>query len=107
MFNNPVQVASEFRPYVLGLDGQSGGAGVIRGFPYWNLDATLSKDFRIYERVGATLIIQSVNTLNHFVPANPSTNIQSTSTFGVVTGQAGTGNGVTARWMEFGLRLRF
>jgi Carboxypeptidase regulatory-like domain len=107
LFNNPVQVASEFRPFVLGLDNESGGAGVIRGFPYWNLDATVSKDFRIKERVGATLIIQSVNVLNHFVPANPTTAIQSTSTFGVVTGQYSSGNGVAARWMEFGLRLRF
>jgi hypothetical protein len=107
LFNNPVQVASEFRPFVLGLDNESGGAGVIRGFPYWNLDATVSKDFRIKERVGATLIISSVNVLNHFVPNNPSTAIQSTSTFGVVTSQYASGNGVAARWMEFGLRLRF
>ena len=107
IFNNPVQVASEFRPFVLGLDNQSGGAGVIRGFPYWNLDATLSKDFRIRESIGATLVIQSVNTLNHFVPSNPGTSIQSTSSFGVVTSQLTSGNGVSARWMEFGLRLRF
>jgi Carboxypeptidase regulatory-like domain len=107
MFNNPVQVASEFRPYVLGLDGQSGGAGVIRGFPYWNLDATLSKDFRIRENIGATLLISSVNVLNHFVPANPTTSIQSTNSFGVVTSQYASGNGVAARWMEFGLRVRF
>ncbi len=77
LFNNPAVVASEFRPFVLGLDGQSGGAGVIRGFPYWNLDGTVSKDVRVTERVGATLIIQSVNALNHFVPANPSASIQS------------------------------
>jgi Carboxypeptidase regulatory-like domain len=107
LFNDPVAVAAEFRPYVLGLDGQSGGAGVIRGFPYWNLDATLSKDFKATERIGATLIIQSVNLLNHFVPNNPSTAIQSTSSFGVVTNQYSSGNGVAARWMEFGLRLRF
>jgi hypothetical protein len=107
LFNNPVQVASEFRPYVLGLDNQSGGAGVIRGFPYWNLDATLTKDFKIRENIGATLIIQTVNTLNHFIPANPTTNIQSTASFGVVTGQYASGNGIAARWMEFGLRLRF
>ncbi len=107
LFNNPVQVASEFRPYVLGLDNQSGGAGVIRGFPYWNLDATLTKDFKIRESIGATLIIQTVNALNHFVPANPTTSIQSTSSFGVVTGQYTSGNGIAARWMEFGLRLRF
>ncbi len=107
LFNNPVQVASEFRPFVLGLDQNSGGAGVIRGFPYWNLDATLTKDFKIRESVGATLIIQSVNALNHFVPANPGASIQSVAGFGVVTGQFASGNGVAARWMEFGLRLRF
>ncbi len=107
IFNNPIAVAAEFRPFVLGLDGQSGGAGVLRGFPYWNLDATLSKDFKIVERVGATLIIQSVNVLNHFVPANPTASIQSLSTFGVVSNQFTSGNGVQARWMEFGLRLRF
>jgi hypothetical protein len=107
LFNNPVQVASEFRPFVLGLDTNSGGAGVIRGFPFWNLDATLSKDFRIVERVSATLIITSVNTLNHFVPNNPTTSIQSLATWGVVTSQFTTGNGVQSRWMEFGLRLHF
>jgi len=107
LFNNPATVASEFRPLVLGLDANTGGAGVIRGFPYWNLDATLSKDFRVTERIGATLVIQSVNVLNHFVPANPTTNIQSTNTFGVVTAQYTSGNGISSRWMEFGLRLRF
>ncbi len=107
LFNNPVQVASEFRPLVLGVDSGTGGAGVIRGFPFWNLDATISKDFRIIERVGATLVFQSVNTLNHFVPNNPTTNIQNTASFGVVTNQFTTGNGIQSRWMEFGLRLRF
>jgi hypothetical protein len=109
LFNNPVTVASEFRPLVLGLDTGTGGAGVIRGFPFWNLDATLSKDVAIWKegRVGATVIIQAVNLLNHFVPANPTTNVQSLSTFGVVTNQYTTGNGIQSRWMEFGLRLRF
>jgi hypothetical protein len=107
IFNNPAQVASEFRPLVLGLDSGTGGAGVLRGFPFWNLDATLSKDFRVTERMGATLVIQSVNVLNHFVPSNPTVNIQSTNTFGVVTNQFTTGNGIQSRWMEFGLRLRF
>ncbi len=109
LFNNPVQVASEFRPLVLGLDTGTGGAGVIRGFPYWNLDATLSKDVAFWKegRVGATLIIQTVNLLNHFVPSNPTTNIQSLSSFGVVTNQYTSANGVASRWMEFGLRVRF
>jgi len=59
LFNNPAAVAAEFRPFVLGLDNQSGGAGLLRGFPFWNLDGTVSKDIRMTERIGATLIIQS------------------------------------------------
>jgi hypothetical protein len=34
-------------------------------------------------------------------------NISSPSTFGVVTAQNTSGNGVQSRWMEFGLRMRF
>jgi Carboxypeptidase regulatory-like domain len=107
IFNNPAQVASEFRPNVLGLDTNSGGAGVLRGFPFWNLDATLSKDFRATERVGATLTIQFVNVLNHFVPNDPNVYLSSLSTFGAVTNQYTQPNGAQSRWMEFGLRLRF
>jgi hypothetical protein len=107
MFADPAAVAAEFRAGVLGIDGNSGGAGVIRGFNFWNLDATLSKDFRATERIGATLNIQFVNVLNHFVPANPTVNTASLGSFGNVTNQFTTGNGAQARWMEFGLRLRF
>jgi hypothetical protein len=107
LFADPAAVAAEFRPNILGIDTGSGGAGVIRGFNFWNLDATLSKDFKATERIGATLTIQFVNLLNHFVPADPNTFLSSLSTFGVVTDQFTTGNGAQSRWMEFGLRLRF
>ncbi len=107
MFANPAAVYAEFRRPVLGLDTSDGGAGVIRGFPTWNLDATLSKQFRATERIGATLIIQFSNILNHFQPANPTMNIDSAATWGVVTNQATSANGLQARQMEFGLRLHF
>jgi len=80
---------------------------MIRGFGFWNLDATISKDFRATEKIGATLIFQFVNVLNHFVPADPTTNIDSPSSFGVVTTQFTTPNGAQSRSVEFGLRLRF
>lgn len=102
MFSNPGAIYSEFRRLVLGLDTSGGGAGVIRGFPTWNLDATASKDIRVSERFGATFIVQANNVLNHFQPSNPSMNIDSPQTFGVVTGQSN-----TPRQMQFGLRLRF
>jgi hypothetical protein len=102
MFSNPNAVYGEFRRLILGLDTTSGGAGVLRGFPTWNLDATFSKDIRVNERVGATLLFQFTNVLNHFQASNPSLNIDSPQTWGVVTGQAN-----TPRQLEFGLRVHF
>ena len=107
MFSNPNAVYAEFRRPVLGLDTSDSGAGVIRGFSTWNLDATVSKQVRVNERIGATLIIQFSNILNHFQPANPTMNIDSPATWGVVTNQATTANGLQSRAMEFGLRLHF
>ena len=102
MFANPAAVYSDFGRLVLGLDTSAGGAGVLRGFPTWNVDATASKDFRIRERIGATLIIEANNVMNHFQPSNPTLDIDSPQTWGVVTSQAN-----TPRQMQFGLRLHF
>jgi hypothetical protein len=107
MFADPNAIYAQFRRPILGLDTTDGGAGVIRGFPTWNLDVTVSKDIRATERIGATFIFQFSNVLNHFQPANPSMNIDSPQTWGVVTNQATSANGLQARQMEFGLRLRF
>ncbi|HEV2690294.1 MAG TPA: carboxypeptidase regulatory-like domain-containing protein, partial [Bryobacteraceae bacterium] len=106
LFANPCAVFNEFRRPVLGIDTGSGGFG-IRGFPFWNLDATISKDFHVTESIGATLSFQFVNILNHFVPSDPSTSIDNAGTFGVVTNQYTTPNGAQNRSIEFGLRLRF
>ncbi len=107
LFADPQAVYNEFRRPILGQDTNSGGAGAIRGFPFWNLDATISKDIKATERFGATLTFQFVNILNHFVPADPTTNIDTPSTFGVVTNQFTTPNGAQNRSIEFGLRIRF
>jgi hypothetical protein len=106
MFANPCAIYNEFRRPVLGQDTGSGGFA-IRGFPYWNLDATLSKDFRVTERIGATLSFQFVNVLNHFTPADPTTSIDTASTWGVVSNQYVSANGTANRQIEFGLRVRF
>ena len=102
MFEDPNAIKAEFRRLILGLDHDGGGTGIVRGFGTWNLDMTLSKDFRARERVGATLMFQFTNVLNHFQPSNPTLNIDSPSSFGVVTSQAN-----TPRQMQFGLRIRF
>jgi hypothetical protein len=124
LFANPTAIYALFRRPILGFDTTDGGAGVIRGLPSWSLDTTISKDIRLTERFSATLIIQITNVLNHFQPDNPALNIDSPSTWGVITQQSTTGllsvgggipggntpGGVPAinpRQMEFGLRLRF
>jgi hypothetical protein len=119
LFADPAATYALFRHPILGLDTTGGGAGVLRGLPSWSLDATVSKEIRATERFGATLIIQITNVLNHFQPENPTLNIDSPTTWGVITDQSTTGTlsgiGGTARGvptinprqMEFGLRLHF
>jgi len=102
MFADPNAVFAQFRRLILGLDHNGGGWGRIRGFPTWNLDASLSKEFKVREQVGASLSFQFTNVLNHFQPSNPTVNIDSNASFGVVTGAAN-----TPRQMQFGLRIRF
>jgi hypothetical protein len=102
MFADPNAVFAEFRRLLLGVDHNAGGWGIIRGFNTWNLDATASKEIRAAERVGATLMFQFTNILNHFQPSNPTVSIDNPNSFGVITGQAN-----TPRRMQFGLRVRF
>jgi hypothetical protein len=102
MFSNPNAIYSEFRRLILGVDTNAGGAGVLRGLPTWNLDATFAKDVRVNERIGATLSFQFTNVLNHFQASNPTLNIDSPQTWGVISGQAN-----TPRQLEFGLRVHF
>jgi hypothetical protein len=102
LFSNPAAVYGEFRRLILGLDTSAGGAGQLRGLSTWNVDVTASKDFRIREGVGATLLIQATNVLNHFQPSTPGLDIDSPQTWGVIGGQAN-----TPRQMEFGLRIHF
>jgi len=106
MFKNPIAVYNEFRNCVLGYDTNCGAgvAGGLRGFPSWNVDATISKDLGIWKegRVGATLLFQFTNIFNHVVLGDPFLDISNPQAFGVPGGQAN-----TPRQMEFGVRVHF
>jgi hypothetical protein len=104
MFSNPSAIYGEFRRLILGVDTNGSGTGVIRGFPTWNLDMTAAKDIKLAREgaIGATLLFQFTNVLNHMQPANPNLSLDSPQTFGVITGQAN-----TPRNLEFGLRIHF
>jgi hypothetical protein len=105
-FSDPAAAFSQFRRLILGVDTTDGGAGVLRGLPTWNLDMAVNKDFKIpnkwREDVGLTFSAGFFNIMNHFQPSNPSLNIDTPTSFGVITSQAN-----SPRSMEFGLRLHF
>ncbi len=103
MFADPAAVYAGFRRCVLGLDTSCGGVGNLRGLPRWNLDATIAKDLKFTERVGATITVQFTNALNHFQPSNPSSlSLTSPTSFGRITSAV-----YAARQMELGLRVHF
>jgi len=85
--DNAAGIYSEFRPMVLGLD-TTGQSGLIPGLSRWNVDFSLTKDLALSERFGAELSAQASNVFNHFSPANPSLNLTSPQSFGVITGDA-------------------
>jgi hypothetical protein len=111
MFSNPDQIYKEFRPCILGYDTSCGGGGVIRGMPSWNLDATVSKDIGIWKegRVGATLLFQFTNLLNHTQLGDPYLDISDPGNWGVLgTNNVYYGGQVNSpRQMEFGLRIHW
>lgn len=114
MFADPSQVYSEFRPFILGVDGRTGGAGTVYGQHRWNLDLGLTKDTQFTERVGAQFFLQAFNVLNHMQWGDPSMNLQDPADFGVLSGQYGAltlgGSGASpnyTRIIQLGLRVHF
>jgi hypothetical protein len=105
-FANPAAVYAAFRAPILGIDNNTGGQGVLRGLPTWNLDATISKNFQVTERFSVMFIFESTNILNHVEFANPLLALNDPGDFGVIDG-AGGGQSNAPRSMQFGLRLHF
>lgn len=114
LFGNPAAVYNNFRPNLVGVDGNCGGGGQLRGQPRWNLDLGLTKDTRITERIGFQIYAQAFNVFNHMMWSDPSLNLQNPAAFGVLSGQYNAlglgGNGATGEYtriIQLGVRLRF
>jgi hypothetical protein len=111
IFANPSGLLGTLRPPILGLDNNSGGVGVFRGLPYWNVDLRVVKDIHVTERASLRFEYVVTNVFNHVVFADPAVGDAQTglgvdpttaSTFGVVNSQ-----GNNPRQMQFGLRVIF
>jgi hypothetical protein len=83
-FSNPTAVFNNFRPFILGVDGRTGGAGTVYGQTRYNLDLGITKDTRFNERIGAQLFVQAFNVTNHMEFTDPSLNLQNPYYFGVL-----------------------
>ncbi len=75
----------------------------LRGPSQWVTTATLSKTVSITERWKTELRLQVRSPFNHPVFSDPTTNLASPATFGVITST----RGASTRTMTFGAKLKF
>jgi hypothetical protein len=112
IFGNGTAAINSFRNPILGLDNRDGGTGIISGLPYWNMDFSIKKNFRVTE--GVSLEFQGVfaNILNHNQWQDPVVNA-AVALFEGPTGFGALNNGSAQeqaggdRQIELGARVRF
>jgi len=106
-YANPTAVWNNIRQPVLGLDTRDGGFGVYRGMPYWNVDFSVKKNFKITERFSSEFQVVFTNFFNHDQFGDPGGDYLDTtspSSFGSLSGQL---YSYSPRQIQFGLRLNF
>jgi hypothetical protein len=111
-FEQGTAAINNYRNPILGIDNRDGGTGFLSGLPYWNMDFSIKKNFRVTE--GISLEFQGVfaNIFNHnqwLDPdgANEVALFQGATTFGALN--AGSAQEQTGgdRQIELGARVRF
>lgn len=112
IFGSPEDVYKNFRRLNISEDGRS-GRGVLRGFSRWQFDMSLGKQTKITEKVRFGLTFDFFNLFNHVNFADPSLDLNSRASFGVVTTQltpqlAASANGFyRPRVIQIGGRIDF
>jgi len=113
MFQDPAAAYACFRNPILGIDGGAGGgAGILRGMPFWNVDFSVKKNVLITERFSAEFTAIFSNLFNHNQLGDPYLALSDQADWGYLGGNSVVNNGLSAqvnspRAMEFGLRIRF
>jgi hypothetical protein len=114
LFKAGPAAVNDFRNPILGLDNKDCGFGCIPGLPYWNMDLSVRKNFRVAE--GISLEIQGVfaNVFNHDQFLDPNGFFETGLFSGSGPGGFGTLSGGSAqeepggnRQIEVGARVRF
>jgi hypothetical protein len=110
MFSNPVAAWNNIRQPILGLDTHDGGFGVCRGLPYWNVDLSVKKMFKITERLNTEFQFVFTNVFNHNQWGDVSGDYLDTSSpasWGTLPGSVITNGQSYMRQIQFGIRLNF
>jgi len=119
-FSDPAAAFCSFRPILLTVDTRDGRDKPLRGFNFWNLDASFGKEAVITERFKLKFSADFFNIFNHVTyqdPLNPAFStgfIDPTNdgfgahSFGVVTKSfVPAQRQVGSRWVQLGLRVDF
>jgi hypothetical protein len=106
-----IQNGGVLTPPAYGTIG-NGSRNSFRGPKYWNVDLSVSKDWRFGERVSAQFRTEFFNLLNHPIFGSPGSNPTSGQTsFGFARTTPDSGNAVLGsggpRHIQFGLKLAF
>ncbi len=110
LFADPAAAFNNIRQPILGYDTRDGGFGVYRGMPYWNVDLSVKKMFKITERFSVEAQVVFTNLFNHDQFGDPFGDYLDTSNpdgFGSLPGSVSNSNLTYQRQMEFGIRLSF
>jgi hypothetical protein len=94
---------SNWRNPILGLDSKDGGAGILNGLPYWNMDLSIKKNIRVAETISLELQGVFANVFNHEqqLDSVTSSGLFNPGGWGALGGQA------SERNIELGARVRF
>ncbi|HKV61408.1 MAG TPA: carboxypeptidase-like regulatory domain-containing protein [Candidatus Acidoferrum sp.] len=108
IFANPLAASKDYRFPLLSSDGRDGSGRPIRGLGFWNLDSRLGKVTSFRERFKVEISADFFNIFNHVNFTDPSFNLLSPQTFGVISSELIPANRTQgSRWIELGLRVAF
>jgi len=103
IFKNGVAEASNWRNPILGLDTRDGGAGILSGLSFWNMDFSIKKNIRVAESVSFEVQGVFANVLNHNQWLDPTgIGLYNPAGFGALGGGE-----ASPRNIELGARVRF
>jgi hypothetical protein len=102
IFPHPDAVYAITRAPILGYDTKDSYSNTITGLGYLNLDFSVKKEMRIYEKYSLEFSGVLYNAMNHLDFSNPSLSLQSVTAFGVTKTQ-----GNSPRQIQMGVRANF